>query len=153
MKKEVLLAVLIGLVSGLIITYGVYRAQTSLSQPRNSVDTTAQPTADPQSSDNPNLSIVSPEDETVQSEESVTVAGATLPGSYVVIFINDVQSITTADSSGNFSIQTKLEAGSNIIRVHSLDENGVETVQERTVILVSSSDSSAEATSSAKTSN
>jgi hypothetical protein len=149
MKKELLLAIVIGLTFGLIITYGIYRARMTLSQPPRTSQSSPTPTALPEDN-SANLRIVSPEDESVQSDKTITVAGATLPNSHVVIFINDDENITTADASGNFSIQGTLEAGSNVITVHVLDENGVTTVQERTVILVSSPSESQAATPSAE---
>ncbi len=139
MKKELLLAIVIGLTFGLIITYGIYRARMSFTQPPRGSQTSPTPTASPETENSANLRIVSPMDESIQSDKAVTVAGTTIPGSHVVIFINETENITSADASGNFSIQGTLEAGSNIISIQALDENGNLTVQERTVILVSAS--------------
>jgi hypothetical protein len=153
MKKELLLAIVIGLTFGLIITYGIYRARMTLSQPPRTAQSSPTPTASPDSENSANLRIVSPNDESVQSDKAITVAGASLPGSHVVIFINDTEHLTTADTSGNFSIQGTLEAGSNIITIHALDENGKVTVQERTVILVSPSADTQTATGSGEKQN
>jgi hypothetical protein len=139
MKKEILLAVLIGLVFGLIITYGIYRATISLSAPPKSTTPSATPSPMAETLSNPNLTIISPEDESVVSDRTMTVAGHTLPNSYVVIFINDQEHITTPDSEGNFSIQAELESGSNIITVHAVDEDGKLSKQELTVVVVNPS--------------
>lgn len=139
MKKEILLAVLIGLVFGLIITYGIYRATISLSSPTRPSTTTATPSPVDEALINPNLTVISPQDESVVSDRTITVAGNTLAGSYVVIFINDTENITTPDSEGNFSIQAELESGSNIITVHAIDEDGTVSKQEITVVVVTPS--------------
>ena len=134
MKKEILLAIIIGLSFGLLITYGVYRANISLSQPRSRNQATA-PTPSPESAVDTNLSLISPEDESVVTDPSVTVAGKTFSKAYVVIFVNNTEHITTADETGNFSITGELEAGSNYIITHVVDDNGATLTQERTVIL------------------
>lgn len=150
MKKEILLAVLIGLVFGLIITYGIYRATIAISSPPRNTSPTVTPSPMEETLSNPNLTIISPADETVLTERAVTIAGHTLHNSYVVIFVNDEENITTPDEEGNFSIQTTLESGSNIITVHALDEDGRVSKQELTVVVVNPSPTPA-ATESADT--
>ncbi len=135
MKKEMIISVLVGLIFGLIIVYGVYTAQNSLSKPDQTTQKLeASPTTEEEHELDGNLSLHSPEDESIVSESTMTIAGTTIAHSYVVIFINDDESITTADESGNFSIEGELELGSNIIEVHVVDEDGNIIVKERTVI-------------------
>jgi len=136
MKKEIILAIVLGLSFGLVITYGVYRANLSMTQQPHERNQTSTPTPSPDSTaDNANLSLISPEDESVVTDSALTVAGKTFPNAYVVIFINDIENLTTADDQGNFSITGELELGSNFIITHVIDDNGVTTTQERTVIL------------------
>jgi len=132
MKKEILLAIFVGLALGLIITYGAYRARKSDLDLAEQASTTTETETEP--SPTSLIALHSPEDETIQDQESVTVAGTTTITSFVVIFINDEEHITQSDESGNFSIEAKLEKGSNIITVYSLDEDGNSTKIERTVI-------------------
>lgn len=137
MRKEIVLAIVIGLGVGLILTYGFYLARTALQRdPDNNLgqETNTSPSPDP--SGNGTLSLISPVDESVQSSSSITIAGTTIVDSFVVIFVNDEEFITTADESGNFSIETELEDGSNVITVHAIDEDGNETIVERTVTVV-----------------
>lgn len=136
MKKEMLLAVLIGLIVGLILTYGFYRARNfGINQRNPELTETATTSNSPIPSSNSSLVIISPEDELVVAEKKITVAGTTSPNSQVVIFVNNEESLTTADSSGNFSTERTLQAGGNIITVHALNENGVATTLERTVVV------------------
>lgn len=147
-----LISVLIGLTFGLIITYGMYLARTSLSRPPRSTELNAPPipNASPQASGL--VSLLSPEDETIQAENTVKVAGTTQPNSYVVVFVNNNDTITTSDTTGNFSVEVTLEAGSNVIAVHMINESGTTEVIERTVIVSTASlDNSPSATSSADT--
>ena len=133
MKKEVFLAVLIGLTVGLIITYGIYRSQTiNTTQQVNNLTGSPQPSASIQ--DDTTLIVHSPQDESLVSEAKTTIAGSTTPQSFVAIFINNREFLTTADGSGNFSISSDLESGSNIITVTALDENGHKTMKELSVV-------------------
>jgi hypothetical protein len=133
MKKEILLAVLIGLGLGLIITYGVYRARTSLTNP--STGSTESQVASPTPASQTSLVITAPEDEIVQSTASITVAGTTTPNSFVVVLLDDEETITTADASGNFSVERQLSLGANVILIFSVDEDGNTAEVERTVVL------------------
>lgn len=135
MKKEIVVAIIIGLALGLAITYGVYTARRSLTDPvANQVLEDLTTNSSPQPSELSTLVITTPKDESIQSVKEVTIAGTTMPNSYVVIFINDDENVTNADESGNFSIESNLELGSNIITIHSLSEDGHDTIAERTVI-------------------
>lgn len=135
MKKEMIISVLVGLFFGLIIVYGVYTAQNSLTkndQDNKQLETT--PSPNPSDQADANLAIHNPEDEIIVDEALITITGTTTADNYVVIFINDDEIITTADEAGSFSVEGELELGSNIVQVHAIDENGQTTVKERTVI-------------------
>jgi hypothetical protein len=132
MKKEVGVAIFIGLAFGVVITIGLYRARLSTIN-RSPANTATSPSPNPSGAIS-TLVLNSPEDESIQSTKSVTVAGTTTPNAYVVVFINDLDYFTTADSTGHFSLANDLEAGSNVITIHSIDEDGKSTTEERTVI-------------------
>ncbi|MBT3250067.1 MAG: hypothetical protein HN846_02990 [Candidatus Pacebacteria bacterium] len=154
MKKEMLISVLVGLFFGLIIVYGVYTAQSSLAKPELTTEKLeVSPSVEAENETTGILSIHSPEDETIVNEPVTTITGTTIADSYVVIFINDKESITNADESGNFSIEGELELGSNIIEVHVIDSDGKVVVKERTIIYTTKplvEESSEVATDSAK---
>jgi len=137
MKKEVVVAILIGLTLGLVVTYGVYRARTSLLNLPATQTTGETPSPTPSSSPHNTLTLLSPSDESVQNTKDVKVTGTTDPDATVVIFVNDKVQVTTADKSGNFSLQTQLNSvngGSNVITVRTIDENGNTAEEQRTVI-------------------
>ncbi len=132
MKKEIFFAVLLGLAVGLIITYGVYRAQTgSIRQQAQTFLESPPPTSSPEVS---SLVLHSPLDESIVDTAEVAVAGTTQPSSFVVIFTNDKETITTADTTGAFSSKSTLETGSNVITVYSLNEDGQVVTKEIVVI-------------------
>ena len=135
MKKELSLAVLIGLILGLIITYGVYRARRA--EQETAVQTTesiaGQVEGEPLAS-NQVITLSSPADESVQAFPEIKIAGTTKPNIFVIIFIGEDEFITTADNTGNFAIEGKLTAGGNVISVQTLDEEGQVNKIERVVI-------------------
>lgn len=138
MKKEILLAILIGLAFGLFITYGLYRVrkatQSAKTQPASTTAPAASPSSDP---DAALLTILNPEDNLVQEEDTTTVTGTTQPNAIVVLFVNQEEHISTADETGNFSFTVDLETGSSILTVHSIDENGKTTSATRTIVVSS----------------
>ena len=129
------LAVLIGLSLGLFITYGIYTARTAGRQVNPNASASPNPSGDPEAN-NSNLAIISPMDESVHTTPDLSVTGTTIANAFVVIFVNDEELLTTSDVSGNFSVETKLEAGSNIIAVHVIDEDGKTSTLERTVVYI-----------------
>lgn len=155
MKKEILFAIFIGLFLGLIITYGAYRARKSeqemAAQTTNSI--VSSPGIETENQANKFLTLFSPEDESLQNTDNIKITGNTEANSFVVIFIGDDENITTADDSGNFSIEGKLEKGANVITVHALDEDGKVSIEERIVIYttVDISNESSEASPSGET--
>lgn len=146
MKKEVVIAILIGLSLGLFITYGIYQARTGISR-RSDTDLTVSPALSDELSGE--LILNSPLDESVQNEDTVSVSGTTIPNSFVVVFVGNDETITTADDSGNFSVEVTLVDGANIITVSVVDQDGRTLSLERTVIV--SDEEFEEATESAST--
>lgn len=134
MKKELLLAILIGLAVGLVIVFGFYRTRILLTPKNQTTNTEVSPTPEASADLMSNLVIHSPLDESIQESANVTIAGTTNDNEFIVILVNDQDFVTTADDSGNFSISTELEAGSNIIQIKSINEDGKVTTKELTVI-------------------
>ncbi|HCR81018.1 MAG: hypothetical protein UY13_C0001G0028 [Candidatus Pacebacteria bacterium GW2011_GWB1_47_8] len=132
MKKEVIIAILIGLSLGLFITYGVYQARTGRSRQNTSPDLTESNVQDEFSGE---LVINSPLDESVQNQSTVSISGTTLPNSFVVVFVGNKETITSTDNSGNFSVEVELEDSSNIITVYVIDEDGRSLSVERVVFV------------------
>lgn len=134
MRKELIIAIFLGLSLGLVITYGFYRARQALTTTDYNAIVLEESSPTPEASTLGTLSIISPSDELVTSDSEISVTGTTLANTYVAIFVNDQEYLTTADSTGNFAQPVTLGNGSNVITVHALDENGHNTILERVVI-------------------
>lgn len=135
MKKEIVIAILIGLSLGLFITYGVYQAKTGVSRKTKQDQNTLALTPAPDQEFSGELILNSPEDEIIQSETTTSVSGTTLPSSFVVVFVDNDETITTSDESGNFSVEVNLNDGVNIITTIVIDENGRSISDTKTVIV------------------
>ncbi len=139
MKKEVILAIVIGLVMGLFITDGLYLSQRSREEAQT-ITTTQEleleaPTPNPEI--NGKLTIYNPEDEIIIAEQVAQVTGKTNPNAFVVIFVNNDPIILQADETGNFSKEVNLDTLANLIRIHAVDETGEHHTSQRTVIVYS----------------
>jgi hypothetical protein len=135
MKKEVFLAVAVGFVLGLIITFGIWTANNSLknsSRPQqtadNSVNVIPSPTGTPETPNTGNqipLSLISPAaDETLVNTDSLSISGKTVPGAVVAITYESGKNILVADNNGNFSLDIKLDGGYNRITATAYDKDG-----------------------------
>lgn len=134
MKKEMVIAIAIGFLLGLVITFGVYRLRVAKN--RSNTTTVASPTvsASP-TADDTLVTIHSPEEGLITEEKSLTVTGSTIPDSYVVLFINETEYIRQSDEVGNFSFEVELADGSNLLTINVLTDDGQVISKERTVIV------------------
>lgn len=152
MKKEVLIAILIGFSLGLTITYGVYRVRLAMQEEPPSIEQIVNATPTPSSEAQSIIAIHNPENGRVQTETSTTVAGTTLPNAFVVLFVNNDNYIQTSDATGNFSFEVPLVNGGNVLTTHVVNEDGQSVSVERTIVVTSvySSDGASQATPSAE---
>lgn len=137
MKKEVLLAIIIGFALGLVITFGIWTANKAIKQsaPKQEVaqeQVEEEPTPTPKS--NLLLEISSPEDNSLISQEEITISGKTNPQNTVVILGPEQDQIIEADSNGNFESKTTLVGGSNELEIFAYDQLGNEISQTLTVV-------------------
>lgn len=143
MRKEVFIAICIGLFVGLLITVGMYRARIAVeSEPVTEnefvvVETPiAQETLLPEDTQSAlsELQIDEPSDELLTREEQVRVTGKTLPNTPLLILHNSTERALRADAQGTFSITLPLETGSNIFTIRAFlpSQKYVEVV--RTVV-------------------
>lgn len=135
MRKELLLAIFIGMSMGLIITFGIYQSRENTRENKNhQTDDLVKQQVDDGLKESSQLSITTPEENLIADQENLIVSGSTNPNSFVVIFVNDAENITTSDETGNFSLEVTLDEGGNFIEIHSLDEDGNSIIKERSVI-------------------
>ncbi len=139
MRKEILLAIFVGMSLGLMITFGIYQSQQNSTTKQNTdsnraiINPTSTSSATIENS-NAELVINSPEPNLLSQENEIIVSGMSNPDSFIVIFVNDQEYITNADEAGNFSSKVTLEEGGNLLTVTSLDEEGRQVEKQLSVI-------------------
>lgn len=135
MKKEVVFAILAGGALGLVIAFGVWRANSAL-KPANTNNQTVVQTPSPQG--NVELSIIKPENLVVVTTASVEVTGSTIPNALVAISAEEKDYVVVADNKGSFSQTVSLTGGLNEIKVFSFDVN--DGVRQKDLLVVYSSE-------------
>jgi len=137
MRKEILVAIFVGVSLGLMITFGIYqnseRAKTGQNTITEQLINKQTSTGAAELVDN-QLVINSPEEDLLTNEAELIVAGSGNPDSFLVVLVNDTEYISSTDESGNFSIKVTLAEGGNLIEVISLDEDGQSSSKQRSVI-------------------
>lgn len=122
MRKEIIFAILAGLVLGVIIAFGVWRANTVLKSETSdgSIETLNDSSLSSQSS---GLTVASPETDDVITESPILVSGLTQPNSWVILSGETEDYILQADTSGNFEQEVALAGGVNQIIIRSVSED------------------------------
>lgn len=136
MRKEVILAIVIGFGVGLIATFGIYNTQKSLKE-SSKIQT---PLASEESNPTPgpmvsqSLSLASPLDESISKENKVPVSGTTTPSSWVIILTEKGEKILQADKKGNFETEVLLISGENEIEFQAISDTGEKATKTITVV-------------------
>ena len=133
MKKEVLIAIIVGFSLGLIITFGIYRAQKSLSDRAETKNTTEESTQIDNTA-NIALSITQPEDGSITDKDTITIGGISKKNALITIISSEDHKSVQADELGNFSVEFSLDVGENQIHITSFGEDN--TKQEKTLSVV-----------------
>ncbi len=152
MRKEVLFAVLAGGIFGLIIAFGIWRLNTSLSD-TGGANTESSPTPTPSFG----LTIAKPVDNQVVTTSPFTISGITKPGSWLVVLGEEEDFLAQAEDDGSFFVDVELVGGINQLKLIAYDTNG--SFQEQDLLVVYSTEfadnlegeGEEEATSSAET--
>jgi len=136
MKKEVLLAIIIGFALGLVITFGIWKANKALKEvapkeqlPPSQVEEEEKVLSPTPSSSQLSLVIISPEDNSIINKEKINISGKTSSGATVVITYEEGEKIIEADNNGNFNIDITLVGGANEITISTYDEDGNEATK------------------------
>lgn len=127
MKKEVVLAIVLGLLAGVIVTFGIYTANRALQQraEESITEQTPTPTAESQTAEQKktaeataiDLDIETPETNSISTEDTITLRGTTFPNAMIVVFVNNNDYLISANATGKFAAPIKLTAGGNTIVV------------------------------------
>lgn len=138
MKKEVIIAILIGFGIGLIITFGVITAKSAISQNREQLAGVT-PSAPQKPAGTEKLvhkiTLTRPENRSVVNSAKIEVSGTTTPLSVVAVMTGDSgDALVSADESGHFYQEAVLSAGANIIKIVSISPQGDKAEVSRSVV-------------------
>lgn len=125
MRKEVFLAILLGLILGGIITFGFYQANKS-TQNSTTADTTPSPTPGSEIATDTNLlTINSPKDGAIFSTDSATISGQTNSSDTIIVILTPTRSfVVKPDTNNQFSQNIELDAGGNLIQISAINSLG-----------------------------
>lgn len=136
MHKETIIAVVIGLLFGLMVTVSVYKLQ-SLNQPAETETTLSDqviPSASPAEESQDRLSISSPTQGLITSDAEITIDGKTDAKALLVLFAQETQQIYEADATGTFTIPFTLKEGPNFFTLVATNQDGTTFSVDRVVV-------------------
>ncbi|EKD52772.1 MAG: hypothetical protein ACD_61C00246G0005 [uncultured bacterium] len=133
MRKEVILAIIFGVILGGVILYGINLANKTISGTPSEATTDSQITPTPTVPEK-SLSIITPQNHSVTSDKVVTLMGRATPASNLAIITESDDLIIEASPEGTFSAQINLIGGENTISVTELKKDYSTQVETITVI-------------------
>jgi len=134
MKKELIIAILIGVILGFTIT-GLFwikkRGKINLPLAEESVQEEV-PEEKPTSTPTPiektvSLEIEEPENEIISQTEKLTIKGKSIPSATIVVVWEEGEDILVANEDGKFETEITLIGGENIIDISAYDDEGNST--------------------------
>ena len=142
MKKEILIAIIIGFILGLVITFGIWTANRSLQENTQTQTTEvneSQPIVETSPTEEGQISLIisSPENNTIVNQAKVEISGQTVAQATVIILFEEGEEVFQVDEKGEFSQEINLVGGANEIKITAFDAEGNET--NKTLNLVYSS--------------
>lgn len=134
MRKEILFAIFAGAIFGLIIAFGVWRANIAL-KPSTSTSTTTESPETPTAEFG--MTIAKPLNTQVLTEGTTFISGITKANAWVAISTEDEDYLLEADEEGSFEQEVDLVGGANEIIITAFDEEGA-SIEEKITIIFSS---------------
>jgi hypothetical protein len=124
MRKEILFAIVAGVLFGLVISFGIWKANSTI-KPNSASDT--QNTNSTPVAQNPiqiGLTIARPQEYEIVNQNQVLISAITSPNSWVSISGEGEDYVIKSDANGAFEINVSLIKGLNEIIVTAFDNNG-----------------------------
>lgn len=135
MRKEIIFAIVLGLILGVVIIYGIQIANRSAKElAKTTAATTPTQETQPIIPVSQPLTITSPQDHSVSFADTITITGTTKPGSEIIIAASEDEIYANPDITGLFNAKVKLIGGENIITITSLSPDQKQETIELTVI-------------------
>ncbi|MBN1263232.1 MAG: hypothetical protein JW991_02650 [Candidatus Pacebacteria bacterium] len=138
MRKEVVVAIALGFILGLVITFSIWTANKAIQEkpaptPSESLPSPIEATPTPISPASL-LQVLAPENYFISDQEKIKITGSTEPGTTVVVLFEEGESILEADETGDFEITIDLIGGANRITIKAFSPDGRE--DEKTLNLI-----------------
>lgn len=125
MRKEVVFAIILGLTLGLILAFGVYRANKATNTDVTaSNNTNPTPTPTLAASNSGTLNLVNPQDGQIFNSPIATVTGSTKAGNMITIISENDELFVKPNADGSFEAEVKLDNGVNNLRVSTFTPTG-----------------------------
>ena len=154
MRKEVLVAILLGLGIGAVVTLGIFTARKALTTadggvqkqdgPAKQATSNQQPATSPaitgeETEKKHTVTLTSPNDGLVTATEKITLSGMTTAGATVTISGGETDIIVVSDENGQFSAEITLVGGDNEIKITSFGPKG-ETAETGLTVVYSTAE-------------
>lgn len=134
MRKEVLFAILAGVVVGAVVAFGVWRANNALKV-KESQTTTPSQTSEPEI-EKPefDITLASPEHLDVITDSPTVLSGITNQNVWIVISSFESDYIIKSNPQGSFEEEVELTGGVNEILITAFDDNGNPAEEALTIV-------------------
>ena len=132
MRKEIIFAILAGITFGLIIAFGVWRANVAL-RPDGANTTETDNVSEVVQADF-GITVAKPQDYQVVTTSPTILTGITKPGVWIIASTEEEDYMTTTDEDGEFEIEIDVVGGVNEIIITAFDKDGSETEERLTLV-------------------
>lgn len=137
MRKEILYAVFAGAIFGIIIAFGLWRANSALEPDNKTSERVSQDEITPTpASVGFEIALVRPDNHDVITESPTLISGVTSSSTWVSISGEDEDYIVKSDKTGKFEEEVDLVGGVNQIVITAFNEEGGK-VEENLLIVFS----------------
>lgn len=138
MRKEVLFAIIAGAVFGIVLAFGIWRANTAL-EPKVEPETIAEsqeeitPVSETPEFD---IALAKPNNYDVITENPTLVSGVTDPDTWVAISAEEEDYVIKSDETGKFEHDVDLVGGVNQVAITAFKKDGTK-VEENLLVVFS----------------
>lgn len=138
MRKEVVIAIILGAALGLSLAFAIWRANQALAPEKLQTEqkqiSPSPVLSDTSETGTTELVVTAPENGIVVNTDTVLVRGTAVSGATIVIISNTGEIILEAGRDGSFDQSVKLEGGANQIKVEAYDSEGNKAEKIITVV-------------------
>lgn len=123
MRKEILLAIISGLVFGLLIAFGVWRINTTLNKTKEISQKEVSGDHNGQVAEL-KLTLIKPNDLDVLTDSPFEISGATKSNIWIAISAEEEDYVFKSNEKGEFTQEVDLVGGTNQVLISAFDQDG-----------------------------